>query len=821
MIIFLCFLFFLLQVMILAGWVYQWRCMARFRISGSKDVEPWPRLSVIIPAHNEAEDLPACLAGLADNEYHNLEIIIVNDRSTDATQEISEKFATAWKKDGTVTVIQNSETRTGWAGKNYALHLGYQASSGDILLFLDADTIPQPHLLQKTVSYVMDRNIDLLTLLPKPVLRSFWDRVMNIFILIPGAFLPLKRLNDRSSRMARANGPFMMFRRGAYERIGGHEQIPAEFWEDTVLAEKIKRQGLNLGYVLAPELLQLKLYTNLQALWRGWQKIEYRKLELGRSNAWFIMSGALLIMVFFCLPVVTCGYGFMHTLAGTAMIPAALILLLSLGTLVLQTVNVLIPLRVLRVEGLNHAYLLPLGAFMVSVMIFETALRFLSRKAVIWQDIHYQRSTTQLKAFIVKSDRTIDPFGDPVSESRILNTRLIDYQQKLFKEASIPVQVVENEENIKETEPYLVVKDYVFFTPALLKIFLKECYQSPYNLQLALLDCEFLSFYHHLQDLNKGEIAPDVKAYLFDFYYVVPKSESKNVRFAPLKIKEKSFRPPNLDILAPHITFTVPITTEVVFHINHWMHIIDCNHQALISYFLKLDFRRIILLGWGIIRTLRYDPLRIAGRVYRKGKKCNIHPTAVIEGSVLGDNVEVGAYTVIRGSYIGSNIKIDSHCDITFSVVANNCVVSFHTKMNFSVMYPQSLLSSPGCQTALLGSGAILTSHGFLFDMFLDRSFSSRIRVLHQGKVVDSGRYFLGPCLGHHSTVGGGVFVNPGIAIPNKTTIIKNPKHVVHKIKEAILEEGIYYNDEGALKKLEHTSPKKKKKRAKKNENTA
>ena len=140
-------------------WV--WRFIPHFDPKGVEDLPDYPKLSIIIPACNEEETLENALTGLLTLRYPNLEIILINDRSTDKTGEIMEKLS---QGDSRVSIVHLEHLPENWLGKVHALHQGVQRASGNWLLFTDADVHFSPEILEKAVSYAQSQRLDHLAL---------------------------------------------------------------------------------------------------------------------------------------------------------------------------------------------------------------------------------------------------------------------------------------------------------------------------------------------------------------------------------------------------------------------------------------------------------------------------------------------------------------------------------------------------------------------------------------------------------------------------------------------------------------------------------
>ena len=231
-----------------------------------------PDLAVIVPARNEAARIERCLRGLLAQDYptERLRIIVVDDNSTDGTAILVERIAA---EDARVRLIHGRPLPPGWAGKPHACQQGADAAGADWLCFLDADTAAQPALLRTAGKAAQEKRIDLLSLEPFQELGSFAERL----VIPSGMFLIAftqdpSRVNDPARPDATANGQFLLFRREAYEAVGGFAAVRDEICEDKALARAVKRAGFRLALMGAEELVRVRMYTGFRSLAEGLAK---------------------------------------------------------------------------------------------------------------------------------------------------------------------------------------------------------------------------------------------------------------------------------------------------------------------------------------------------------------------------------------------------------------------------------------------------------------------------------------------------------------------------------------------------------------------
>ncbi len=340
-----------------------------------RDGESLPGLSVIVPARNEAGRIERCLRGLLAQDYPGpLQILVVDDNSTDGTAERVEQIAA---QDARVRLLRGRPLPPGWAGKPHACWQGAAEAEADWLCFLDADTAPQPALLRTAVRTAQSEKIDLLSLEPFQELGSVAERL----VIPTGMFLIAftqdpSRVNDPESQEATANGQFLLFRREAYEAVGGFAAVRDAICEDKALAQAVKRAGFRLALLGAEELIHVRMYTGLRSLLEGLAK-NVVDMAGGVPGT---LAAAVLALVLGWAPIVAPLWTAASWRAGTANLAAPIVALI--GSLALLGTH-LAGARHFRIP-FGYGFLFPLGYTLAAVVALYAVLRHV-RGAVVWK----------------------------------------------------------------------------------------------------------------------------------------------------------------------------------------------------------------------------------------------------------------------------------------------------------------------------------------------------------------------------------------------------------------------------------------------------
>jgi chlorobactene glucosyltransferase len=266
-----------------------------------------PRISVLVPARNESANIRPCIESLLQQDYPNLEVIVLDDQSSDDTGAHLDSLALEYPQ---LRVIHGQEKPPeGWNGKSYACCRLASAAMGDWLLFTDADTVHVPGSVRLGLGQAINLNIDMLSALPRQRSESWGERLMVPFIL---GFLTMVGLDfwaiwrGKAGRTA-ANGQYLLVKAEVYRHLGGHAAIHHELVDDIALARAFQVGNYRVALVDGTAMLTCRMYHSAREVWDGFSKnILLGLRKSGNMRLWyapifawgyaslFIMPGLLL-----------------------------------------------------------------------------------------------------------------------------------------------------------------------------------------------------------------------------------------------------------------------------------------------------------------------------------------------------------------------------------------------------------------------------------------------------------------------------------------------------------------------------------------------
>ena len=231
-----------------------------------------PKVSIIIPARNEEKYISKCLDSLINQNYSNIEIIVINDSSSDRTWDIIQKYAKT--HEHSIAVINAGPTPDGWIGKSWACYQGYLKATGDILMFTDADTIHSQYALSLAVGHLVNQNLDALTAMPRLICEDFWTKITLpvVWTISYVRYSPL-RANNPNTTTGYFFGSFYLISRSVYEAVGTHEAVKGEIVEDGALGGIVKKEKFRLKVVRGEHHIGAIWARDFSSLWHGLRRL--------------------------------------------------------------------------------------------------------------------------------------------------------------------------------------------------------------------------------------------------------------------------------------------------------------------------------------------------------------------------------------------------------------------------------------------------------------------------------------------------------------------------------------------------------------------
>jgi chlorobactene glucosyltransferase len=343
-----------------------------------------PLVSVLVPARNEARNIARCVESLASQDYPRLEILVLDDQSEDDTAAIVEQLA---RRYPAARLLRGRPLPIGWHGKAYACYQLAQAARGEWLLFVDADTVFAPECVSTTLGVALNRQADLLSMLPRILTGSLGEALLlPIVPLTFGAWLPLGLVSSkRFPWLAGALGPFLLFRRACYDRFGGHEAVRADIVEDMKLGRLVKQHGGQIAWIDGTALMQIRFYHSFGETWRGITKSAFATLNYSLP--------ALLVGIPCCAAIFLAPYAFLAAGLLTRQLSLALVWL-PLAQIALAWVSRLLLAQRFHMSR-SMALLHPVTMLAIIAMTLQSVYHSLFGSGVTWKGRAYQFHTAR------------------------------------------------------------------------------------------------------------------------------------------------------------------------------------------------------------------------------------------------------------------------------------------------------------------------------------------------------------------------------------------------------------------------------------------
>src|SRR5918912_2606274 len=261
----------------------------------------YPKVSIILSARNEEKYIAKCLDSLINQSYPNFEIVVINDSSSDRTGEIIQGYHILNSK---VVVAINAEPKPEerqeeWTGKNWACYQGYLNSTGEILLFTDADTVHSRYAISLAVTYLIKQNLDALTAIPKILSEdNIWIKIiLPLLWTLSYAKYPAVRANNPKSKIGYFFGSFFIITRKTYEAVDTHKAVKTEIVEDGALGKKVKEEKFKLRVVRGEKYIDATWARDFNTLWDGLRRLIIPLYQRERTTALLMTISSFLLLL--------------------------------------------------------------------------------------------------------------------------------------------------------------------------------------------------------------------------------------------------------------------------------------------------------------------------------------------------------------------------------------------------------------------------------------------------------------------------------------------------------------------------------------------
>lgn len=409
------------------------------------------------------------------------------------------------------------------------------------------------------------------------------------------------------------------------------------------------------------------------------------------------------------------------------------------------------------------------------------------------------------QAYILQTGRMIAPFDRPVGTMPVHNLTLAQWQQQVWERLGLKVDCIAGQEQIRRL-PCVVIADDLYFTFSAAARFLKQLRRhlrakaalrsapagatEPSGFRAALPCSELTErilpgFQGEETHLPEGRACRAYDCYgLWDVDPRRPLAEQ--VKLSCVSAPQTRIRLRAARAFEPSGKFSIPISPVFMMPIRHWAALVAANLLGMPGLLLdQLRCRPLstALLPWRALwRAGSLRPGRLAGKLYLAQRGCQVHPTAHVEGAVLGQRVRIGPNAVVRGCVLGPRSEIGP------GAVVEGCTLGSEVTVNGNVVLRCSVVgdrASVGCffnQFSLIGADAVLCPDSGILDFRL----RGEVQVHFQGRSVPSGSRLLGGCLGDGAFLGPGVKLLAGQEVPPGTILVPSPRHLVRRPRDSL-----------------------------------
>jgi len=350
-----------------------------------------PLVSVLIPARDEEKNIGRCLRSLIRQDYVNIEILVLDDNSSDKTGDIISKWS---EKDKRIRLIRGKPLIPGWKGKSYACHQLSREARGEYLIFTDADTLHFPDSISSSLAALETNGMDVISVFPRQIMVSIHERMVVIFINIALlALLPLFLVKKiKSPRLSIANGQFFLFKKKVYGQIGGHRSISKDIVEDVALSRQVKKCGFRFMVFDGRKNIHCRMYEGFGQVVSGFSKFIFAAMNYRIPNLVFVIT---MVLVLFLLPFIFLPLGILFEWP------------LMVNINLFSQVSIILIIRIIMTfrfkSRLVDIFLHPVSMFYIAVLSVNSVMQAKYGKGIYWKDRYYSiddNSEDEAKEFV-------------------------------------------------------------------------------------------------------------------------------------------------------------------------------------------------------------------------------------------------------------------------------------------------------------------------------------------------------------------------------------------------------------------------------------
>jgi chlorobactene glucosyltransferase len=332
----------------------------------------------MVPARNEAENIKMCVISLLKQDYANIEILVLDDNSTDDTSLIVKRIA---EKDSRVKLITGKPLKDGWIGKSYACHQLAKHARGRYFLFTDADTLHFKNAVSSTIGCLIKNKLDALSAIPKQIMVGIHERLVvtwvhfGILSLLP--LILIKK--SKYPLFCTANGQCMLFKREVYRKIGGHKSIKTKILEDIHISKQVKRHGYRFMLFDGSKNIYCRMYRNFRGLIKGFSKFMFAAFDFKVFNIAVVI---LFISVIFLFPFIFLPLGIL-----LFNWPYPIVNLIIIQIFIVLTMRIILAIRLNN--RILDTFLHPVSMVYIILLCINSVLQTKFGEGAYWKDRGY------------------------------------------------------------------------------------------------------------------------------------------------------------------------------------------------------------------------------------------------------------------------------------------------------------------------------------------------------------------------------------------------------------------------------------------------